>query len=817
MDIFTKPHKIKPAHHLGQEVEEGNHEYKFKLTNLTEGQITHRTSQLQWRLNEGNNVAIYHIGVEDSGKSLGLSEPEMNESLKNLQMIADLAGCDMCVRQLYAGEKGLTAEVVMTRRERLTVDNTHLTVTVAGDFDAGKSTLIGVLSSGQFDNGKGLARTRVFTHNHEIETGRTSSISHTVLHFDKDSHILNAEGNFGVKTNRLRALSDLELADETTRTVTLIDLAGHPKYLKTTVHGMLGRKPDYCMVCISVTAGIQPMTLEHIGIGLSLNVPLVFVFTKIDQLLASSGVSKGKRVLTQQQYSELKEHTKIKEILISVNEFFSQYFSQQENKSVTNQTRSFSFQFIDSNKELIDFLSPNTETGNIYNYHTLGRVSVPIFLTSNVTGDGLLTLKSLLYQLPDLNKVAGQLEIVQEEEAGKGSHCEELLVKNGNYIRILGSIGRIGSDDDEDEELEESDSTGDEMENDDSKIVSLQKQLMEIEKEIRGMKSIQSGDEEDSENDENEGTNTINVSEQNTETLEFSEDHSEEIAKYKKSLAELSLFVDLNPFATENNKLSNKTTSKKLKFPNKILIGKVISGKLQVMDELFFGPTLHGHFIPVVIASIRLNNVPVRFASAGQTATFKLVRVVNRKYDEFSPLIILKHEEKSTAQQIPLLQRSFLGADEKITNQTVSTTFDSPITVGQNNIKQRLASSGLVLMSSQLEPSSYYEFEAEMLIMNHPSKIRVNYEPVIHVGSVRQTGKIKEIRRIQSINNQEDEINSFSQDDVTTKGMDEVGNGEKALVRFKFLYNPEFIMVGETIIIREDRMKGIGKITRLFW
>ena len=114
----------------------------------------------------------------------------MSESLKTLQYMAEQADCEMIVRQLYAGEKGITAEVVMKRRERLTLETNQLYIAIAGDLDAGKSTLIGVLSSGSLDNGKGLARTRVFTHNHELETGRTSCISHTMLHFSKDGEVI---------------------------------------------------------------------------------------------------------------------------------------------------------------------------------------------------------------------------------------------------------------------------------------------------------------------------------------------------------------------------------------------------------------------------------------------------------------------------------------------------------------------------------------------------------------------------------------------------------------------------------------------------
>lgn len=56
---------------------------------------------------------------------------------------------------------------------------------VAGSMDSGKSTLVAVLTHGAdgrplLDNGRGSARMAVFRHKHEIESGRTSSISQQV-------------------------------------------------------------------------------------------------------------------------------------------------------------------------------------------------------------------------------------------------------------------------------------------------------------------------------------------------------------------------------------------------------------------------------------------------------------------------------------------------------------------------------------------------------------------------------------------------------------------------------------------------------------
>jgi hypothetical protein len=62
---------------------------------------------------------------------------------------------------------------------------TVLCCVVAGSMDSGKSTLVAVLTHGAdgrplLDNGRGSARMAVFRHKHEIESGRTSSISQQV-------------------------------------------------------------------------------------------------------------------------------------------------------------------------------------------------------------------------------------------------------------------------------------------------------------------------------------------------------------------------------------------------------------------------------------------------------------------------------------------------------------------------------------------------------------------------------------------------------------------------------------------------------------
>jgi hypothetical protein len=88
-------------------------------------------------------------------------------------------------------------------------------------------------------------------------------------------------------SSRLRSLSDLDILAESRRIVTLIDLAGHEKYFKTTVFGLVSHSPLCCVLTIAAgsasMAAPHHMTLEHLGVAYVLNVPLLIVITKADQ------------------------------------------------------------------------------------------------------------------------------------------------------------------------------------------------------------------------------------------------------------------------------------------------------------------------------------------------------------------------------------------------------------------------------------------------------------------------------------------------------------------------------------------------------
>lgn len=114
-----------------------------------------------------------------------------------------------------------------------------------GNVDAGKSTLLGVLTHGELDNGRGFARQKLFRHKHEIESGRTSSVGNDILGFDSEGNVVNKPDSHG------GSLEWTKICEKSTKVITFIDLAGHEKYLKTTVFGMTGHLPDFCMLMVS--------------------------------------------------------------------------------------------------------------------------------------------------------------------------------------------------------------------------------------------------------------------------------------------------------------------------------------------------------------------------------------------------------------------------------------------------------------------------------------------------------------------------------------------------------------------------------------
>eukprot|EP00475_Leptophrys_vorax_P038831 TRINITY_DN69308_c0_g1_i1.p2 TRINITY_DN69308_c0_g1~~TRINITY_DN69308_c0_g1_i1.p2 ORF type:complete len:271 (+),score=79.49 TRINITY_DN69308_c0_g1_i1:185-997(+) len=152
---------------------------------------------------------------------------------------------------------------------------------VIGNVDSGKSTMIGVLVSGELDDGRGSARSKVFRFKHEQDNGRTSSISHHIVGFDAKGSPVYQTANASAAPN-VKNKSWQRIVSSSQSIATFIDLCGHEKYLKTTISGLTGGAVHYACVLVGGNMGVQKMTKEHIGVAIALEIPLFVVMTKVD-------------------------------------------------------------------------------------------------------------------------------------------------------------------------------------------------------------------------------------------------------------------------------------------------------------------------------------------------------------------------------------------------------------------------------------------------------------------------------------------------------------------------------------------------------
>lgn len=262
--------------YLPPEAEEGNIEYKLKLLNPTQYRFEHLATQMKWRLQEGRGEAVYQIGVEDNGLLVGLTEEDMKASLKTLRRMAEKVGADITVlreREVdYDSDEPHRIAEVLVRKVPDDQQFLDLRVAVLGNVDSGKSTLLGVLTQGELDNGRGRARLNLFRHLHEIQTGRTSSISIEILGFDSKGEVVNYSESRTAE----------EICESASKMITFIDLAGHHKYLKTTIFGLTSYCPDFAMLVVSANTGIAGTTREHLGLAMALKVPIFIVVSKVD-------------------------------------------------------------------------------------------------------------------------------------------------------------------------------------------------------------------------------------------------------------------------------------------------------------------------------------------------------------------------------------------------------------------------------------------------------------------------------------------------------------------------------------------------------
>lgn len=239
---------------------------------------------------------------------------------------------DDSLRAEMFGDVAVHFTRLMTRQEQDEIPPVRLLI--MGNVDASKSTTIAVMTDpkNQLDNGRGFAREKIMKHKHEIESGRTSmTTSYPFVYTSKTGY---------------------------SRHIELVDVAGHEKYLKSTIKGATKYLPDYAMLLIEASGGMTKISKEHMMLAVSLQLTLIIVLTKVD-LVQEKKVIDG-------TLDELK----------------------------------FYMKRLSSRKIVLRVVDETSMCTALYSAHNHDNGCIPVFTTSNVTGQGIELLKTYIGHLP---------------------------------------------------------------------------------------------------------------------------------------------------------------------------------------------------------------------------------------------------------------------------------------------------------------------------------------------------------------------------------------------------------------------------------
>jgi elongation factor 1-alpha len=111
--------------------------------------------------------------------------------------------------------------------------------------------------------------------------------------------------------------------------------------------------------------------------------------------------------------------------------------------------------------------------------------------------------------------------------------------------------------------------------------------------------------------------------------------------------------------------------------------------------------------------------------------------------------------------------------------------------IALRGIKPEEVGRGMILCDQELEPKPVKTFEADIMILTHPTMISSGYEPVLHCNTIAESVKLELLDK------------SY------------LKSGETAKVRMSFRYKPQFVQEEDKFVFREGETKGIGTITKI--
>lgn len=426
---------------------------------------------------EESQGALYEIGVADDGTLVGLVEDELQESLTNLRAMAASLGCTTNVlRKVEVGtcewvetldyygkyqslkDRLWVAEVLVSPDSRSSPDfdvprgalgetyrvsqsgnsvgmaghasTEQMRVTMIGAAAAGKSSLLGTLSTSTLDNGRGRSRLSLLKHRHEIASGVTSSVAHELVGYTHVRGRIKTVVNYAA--GNVSSWTDIHNLAE--RLIFLSDSPGSPRFAKSAFRSLISWRPSWTIICIAADdivdksgfgMAVPPaeshadsgmgesaeMSLSYLDLCLRLRLSFMVVITKMDLANKVGLRSVLAKVLTAAKAAGRKPVILSNSPIPVPGPEHGVTLPELELLNDRDQTE-------------IDQLISSMQSEP-------GQNSVPILMTSAVTGLGISKMHTLLQTLPITpeRSVRLPLESLQSERCTNSSlfHIDEVF------------------------------------------------------------------------------------------------------------------------------------------------------------------------------------------------------------------------------------------------------------------------------------------------------------------------------------------------------------------------------------------------------
>ncbi|KAK9332800.1 hypothetical protein V1520DRAFT_334359 [Lipomyces starkeyi] len=190
---FSTPSPSQITESIEPEIDShGAVEYKLHMLSPHPARLAQLTTQLQWRLAQGQGQAIYEIGVSSDGTLTGLLDNEIYGSLHTLKKMSRIVGAWFKVvrvipihgQEVAESDGAANRRVVEVHVFKNTVEKDVIKMFLVGATNTGKSSLLGKICYDVPDNGRGKARMKILKHRHELASGRTSSVGIEVFGYN---------------------------------------------------------------------------------------------------------------------------------------------------------------------------------------------------------------------------------------------------------------------------------------------------------------------------------------------------------------------------------------------------------------------------------------------------------------------------------------------------------------------------------------------------------------------------------------------------------------------------------------------------------